>query len=56
VKWIDADEAAYWLRASVENVRVVAHRERWRRVRLGRRVWYSLADVTATRERRVLRM
>ena len=55
VKLIDAHEAAYWLGTTLENVRVLAHRDHWRRRRLGRHVWYALDDVTKTRDRMALR-
>lgn len=50
--WLRADEAAAWLGVSEATVRVIAHREQWRRARHGRRVLYLLEDVGATREAR----
>lgn len=55
VTLIDVAEAAYWLGTTVGHVRVLAHRDGWRRVRVRRQMLYVLEDVTATRERRALR-
>lgn len=52
MKWMRADEAAAWLGVSLATLRVLAHRERWRRIRIGREVAYRADDVDDTRERR----
>jgi len=51
--WVCADEAAVMLGASIQAVHVIAHRDRWRRIRVGHRVAYAIADVDDTRERRL---
>lgn len=43
--WLRPDEAAAWLRTSVGNIRVLAHRGRWRRQWTGSQVAYHIDDV-----------
>lgn len=50
--WLRADEAAIWLGTSVGNVRVIAHRRKWRTARVGREALYSTDDVAAEALRR----
>lgn len=50
--WVRADEAATALGVSIVNVRVIAHRDGWRRIRLGRQVAYHLDDVADSDARR----
>lgn len=53
--WVCADEAAVMLGATVSTVYVIARRDHWRRLRLGRTVAYALDDVTDTLDARVAR-
>lgn len=50
--WLRPDEAAAWLRTSVGNTRVLAHRLQWRRRWIGRNVEYHIDDVQAELQRR----
>lgn len=50
--WVRADEAAAALKTTIANVRVLAHRHGWRRIRLGREVAYHLDDIADTDARR----
>lgn len=50
--WVRPDEAATALRVTIANVKVIAHRERWRRIRLGKEVAYHLDDVADTEGKR----
>lgn len=50
--WVRADEAAAALKTTIANVRVLAHRHGWRRIRLGKEVAYHLDDVADTDARR----
>lgn len=50
--WVRADEAAAALKTTIANVRVLAHRHGWRRIRLGRHVAYHLDDIADTDARR----
>lgn len=55
MRWLSAEEAALWLGGiSIGNVRVLAHRDQWRRRRRpDGHMTYSFEDVTETRERRL---
>lgn len=53
--WVRADEAAVALKTTIANVRVLAHRDGWRRIRLGRHVAYHLDDIADTDARRAER-
>lgn len=54
MRWLTSEEAALWLGGiSIGNVRVLAHRDQWRRRRVGVRMQYALDDITQTRERRL---
>lgn len=50
--WVRPDEAAVWLRTTVANVHVLAHRRQWRRRGTGRSLRYLLDDVDAEARRR----
>ena len=51
-QWLAADEAAVWLGVRPDNLWQIAHRDEWRRLKRGRRVYYWLDDVGRTVERR----
>lgn len=51
-EWLRADEAAAYLRTTVANVWVIAHRREWRTVKQGRTVTYHIDDVADEVERR----
>lgn len=53
MQWMSPEQAATWLGVTRAAVRVIAHREGWRRIRLGREVGYHPDDVDDTRERRL---
>lgn len=50
--WLRPDEAALWLNVSLDNLRVIAHRRRWRRVYPDNSVAYHIEDVRDEVERR----
>jgi len=52
--WLRPDEAAAWLRTTVANVHVLAHRRRWRRQGHGLTLRYHWDDVSAEATRRRL--
>ena len=51
--WVYADEAAAMLAVHIPTVHVIAHRDHWRRIKVGHRVAYALDDVTDTLDARV---
>lgn len=50
--WVRPDEAAVWLRTTVANVHVLAHRRQWRRRGAGRSLRYLLDDIDEEARRR----
>lgn len=50
--WLRADEAAVYLRTTYANVRVLAHRRKWRTQKVGRVTRYHMDDVADEVERR----
>lgn len=55
--WLRPDEAAAAMaecgpKPSIPTLRVIAHREGWRRIRIGQEVAYDLDDITDTVHRR----
>ena len=49
---VDTEMAASLLGVTQGTVRVIAHRDKWRRNRIGRRTVYYLDDVDATLQKR----
>lgn len=50
--WLRPDEAAAWLGISVGNLRVLAHRRKWRRQMTQGRIAYHIDDVGREVKRR----
>lgn len=50
--WLRPDEAATALGVTVQHVRVIAHRKRWRKTGRGRQIGYWIDDVTEEAARR----
>lgn len=50
--WLRPDEAAVALGVSYANIRVIAHRRKWRTIRIGKDIGYHADDVADEEQRR----